>query len=197
MIEPIRLTFDVDCPADHAFEVWTARIDTLVADRSHGVAATPTTHVVLEGRAGGRIFERTPSGVEHDWGEVTIWEPPSRLGYLWHLRRDRADATEVEIRFVARGAASTRVEIEHRGWERLGAGGEEQRDRNRGGWATLLPHFVAAATGCVLGLAERSERLRDVAREDRRHSSDSSPATTGSSATSHARWRSPCSTTCW
>jgi hypothetical protein len=76
---------------------------------------------------------------------VTIWEPPTRLGYLWHLSRDRADATEVEIRFVAAGEHLTRVEIEHRGWERLGSIGEEQRDRNRGGWATLLPHFVESA----------------------------------------------------
>jgi len=99
--------------------------------------------VVLEPRVGGRIFERTRGGDEHDWGEVTAWEPPARLGYLWHLRRDRADATEVEIRFLAHGDA-TRVEIEHRGWERLGARGREWRDRNHGGWSTLLPHYVAA-----------------------------------------------------
>ena len=145
MIEPIRLAFDVACPAEHAFEVWTARIDRWwPAD--HTASGDAATLVVLEGRAGGRIFERTPSGDEHDWGEVTIWEPPTRLRYLWHLRRDRADATEVEIRFVARDPSTTRVEIEHRGWERLGAGGEEWRDRNRGGWATLMPHFVGAAT---------------------------------------------------
>jgi hypothetical protein len=77
---------------------------------------------------------------------VTVWEPPKRLGYLWHLRRDRADSTVVEITFVAEGEHRTRVEIEHRGWERLGAIGEEQRDRNRGGWATLLPHFVEATS---------------------------------------------------
>jgi uncharacterized protein YndB with AHSA1/START domain len=100
--------------------------------------------VVLEPRPGGRIFERTAAGAEHEWGKVTIWEPPSRLVYLWHLRRDRADATEVEIRFLPLGQATTRVEIEHRGWEALGAGGEESRDRNHGGWATLLPHYVAA-----------------------------------------------------
>jgi glyoxylase-like metal-dependent hydrolase (beta-lactamase superfamily II) len=92
------------------------------------------------------IKRTTADGVEHDWGEVTIWEPPNRLGYMWHLRRDRADATEVEIRFVPSGAAATRVEIEHRNWERLGADGETWRDRNRGGWETLLPHYVAAAT---------------------------------------------------
>jgi hypothetical protein len=48
---------------------------------------------------------------------------------------------------VPRGAATTTVEIEHRGWERLGVGGEGQRDANRGGWATLLPHFVAEVSG--------------------------------------------------
>jgi uncharacterized protein YndB with AHSA1/START domain len=144
VIEPIRLSLEVACPAEHAFEVWTARIGRWwPAD--HTVTAAPGLDVVRAGRPGGRIFERTPAGAEHDWGEVTIWEPPVRLGYLWHLQRDRADATEVEIRFVDLGGAATRLEIEHRGWERLGAEGEAWRDRNHGGWATLLPHFVAAA----------------------------------------------------
>ncbi len=92
----------------------------------------------------GESSNEPPSGTEHDWGEVTAWEPPHRFVYLWHLRRDRADATEVEIRFVPDGEA-TRVEIEHRGWERLGAEGREWRDRNMGGWSTLLPHFIRAA----------------------------------------------------
>jgi uncharacterized protein YndB with AHSA1/START domain len=143
VIEPIRLAFDVDCTVDHAFDVWTRRIGQWWP-RDHTVSAEDGLKVVLEGRPGGRIFERRRNGLEHDWGEVTIWEPPNRLGYTWHLNRDRKDATEVEIRFLASGAA-TRVEIEHRAWERLGAEGEGWRDRNRGGWATLLPHFVAAA----------------------------------------------------
>ena len=43
------------------------------------------------------------------------------------------------------GDGTTRVEIEHAGWERLGAEGETWRDRNHGGWATLLPHFIEQA----------------------------------------------------
>ncbi|HEY7524437.1 MAG TPA: SRPBCC domain-containing protein [Candidatus Limnocylindrales bacterium] len=143
MIEPLRFSFEVACSARHAFETWTTRIGTWwPAD--HTVTGRDDLVIVLEGRLGGRIFERTPAGEEHDWGEVTIWEPPTRLGYLWHLKRDRSDATDVEIRFIGRGAEATRVEIEHRGWERLGDG-RTWRDRNRGGWDTLLPHFVAAA----------------------------------------------------
>jgi uncharacterized protein YndB with AHSA1/START domain len=143
VIEPIELAFDVACPVDRAFELWTAGIASWWP-RDHTVTAVDDLTVVLEGRLGGRIFERLPGGIEHDWGEVTIWEPPTRLGYTWHLNRDRADATNVEIRFGARGE-TTRVEIAHRGWERLGTGGADWRDRNRGGWATLLPHYVVAA----------------------------------------------------
>lgn len=144
MIEPIRLTFEVDCPVDHAFDVWTGRIAQWWPN-DHTVSAEADLTITLEGRPGGRIFERTADGTEYDWGEVVVWEPPTRLGYTWHLKRDRGDATEVEIRFVDRGDSTTQVEIEHRGWERLGADGETWRDRNHGGWATLLPCFVAAA----------------------------------------------------
>lgn len=144
MIEPIRLSFEVDCPVDRAFDVWTARIGQWWP-KDHTVSTEDGLVVVLEGHVGGRIFERRLSGVEHDWGEVTIWEPPGRLGYTWHLNRDRGDATEVEVRFVPRDDGATQVEIEHRGWERLGVDGEDRRDRNFGGWATLLPHYVAAA----------------------------------------------------
>jgi uncharacterized protein YndB with AHSA1/START domain len=143
VIEPIRLVFDLDCPVEHAFDTWTERIGQWWP-LDHTVSAEPGLTVVLEGRAGGRIFERETSGVEHDWGEVTIWEPPTRLAYTWHLSRDRSDATQVEIQFVPRGEALTRVEIEHRDWERLGAFGDTWRERNLSGWSTLLPHYLAA-----------------------------------------------------
>jgi uncharacterized protein YndB with AHSA1/START domain len=139
---PLQMSFDVACSAEHAFGVWTGRIGTWWPP-DHTVTGQAEL-VVLQSGIGGRIYERASDGVEHDWGEVTVWEPPTRLVYLWHLRRDRADATEVEIRFVALGGAATRIEIEHRGWERLGNAAGEWRDRNRAGWQTLLPHYLAA-----------------------------------------------------
>lgn len=143
MIEPIRLEFEVACPVDRAFEVWTDRIATWWP-KDHTVSAEEDLVVVLEGRAGGRIFERRTNGLEHDWGVVTIWDPPNRLAYTWHLNREPTDATDVEVRFLPLGGDGTRVEIEHRGWERLGAAGEHWRDRNFGGWSTLLPHYLEA-----------------------------------------------------
>jgi Activator of Hsp90 ATPase homolog 1-like protein len=146
VIEPLTVVFDVNCSRDHAFTTWTSRIDSWWP-RDHTNSGDPDAEVVLEPRIGGRIFERTATGREHEWGEITAWDPTSEFGYLWHLRRDRADATDVTVRFVAVGPSATRVEIEHTGWERLGAGGQDWRDQNQGGWNGVLPHFRAAAEG--------------------------------------------------
>jgi uncharacterized protein YndB with AHSA1/START domain len=145
LTEPLTLSFDVACSVGHAFDVWTSRIGTWWPP-DHTVTGRSDVDVVLQSGVGGRIYERTPDGVEHDWGEVTVWEPPTQLSYRWHLARDRAEATDVEIRFLPRGDGATRVEIEHRGWERLGRTGEIRRQQDRGGWEGLLPHYRAAVT---------------------------------------------------
>ena len=68
------------------------------------------------------------------------------MSYLWHLRRDRADATDVELRFIPLGADRCRLDIVHSGWERLGGEADRSRDANHAGWGGLLPHFIAAAS---------------------------------------------------
>jgi uncharacterized protein YndB with AHSA1/START domain len=146
MTEPLRTSFEVGCGQSHAFDVWTNRID-LWWPADHTATGADDLKITLEPRVGGRIFQRDPAGVEIDWGEVTEFAPPSMLAYTWHLRRDRADATDVRIRFVSVEPDRTRVDIEHAGWERLGADAMAWRQRNRQGWDTLLPHYVKAASG--------------------------------------------------
>ncbi|MGI8714622.1 MAG: DUF6855 family protein [Solirubrobacteraceae bacterium] len=161
MIEPLRLSFDVGCSVQHAFATWTSGIGSgWPAD--HTVTADNDLSVVLEPRVGGRIYERTGAGTEHDWGEVTIWEPPPRLGYSWHLRGDRGDATDVEIRFMERSPGATRIEIEHRGWEQLGAAGQDWRDRDHRGWQTLLPHYLAAIATTTITLRYHLSAIDDL-----------------------------------
>jgi uncharacterized protein YndB with AHSA1/START domain len=141
-MEPLRVEFTVACLPERAFEVWAERTS-LWWPHGHSVSGEPGLTVTFEPRPGGRIFERTPEGAEHDWGEVLVWEPPHRLAYLWHLRFDRADATEVEVTFAPEGGG-TAVSIVHRGWERLGAQGPERRERNRKGWAGVTEHYRRA-----------------------------------------------------
>jgi uncharacterized protein YndB with AHSA1/START domain len=141
--DPLRLSLVVDCEVDRAFAVWTS-LTSLWWPSGHTVSGEQDVEVVFEPRVGGRIFERTSAGTEIDWGEIRAWEPPRRLAFLWHIRTDRADATEVEVSFRAADGGSTRVEIEHRGWDRLGSRGPAWRERNERGWGGLLPHYAAA-----------------------------------------------------
>jgi hypothetical protein len=143
-MEPLRLCFEIQCPAEHAFEIWTTRLSSWWP-KGHSASGNPDTVVVFEPRPQGRIFERTPDGTEIDWGEITLWSPPHRLCYLWHVTRDRSDATDVELTFVDQGDGTTRLDIVHTGWERLGEVGATWREANTAGWAALIPNFVAAA----------------------------------------------------
>jgi uncharacterized protein YndB with AHSA1/START domain len=147
-VDPLRLTFDIECPVDHAFDVWTTRLSSWWP-KGHSASGDRDTVITLEPGLGGRIFERTPDGTEIDWGQITAWEPPHRLGYVWHIGRDRSDATDVELTFADRGDGTTRLEIVHSGWERLGSEGTSWREANTNGWTALIPAFAAAASARV------------------------------------------------
>lgn len=145
MTDPLHFSFDIDCAPARAFELWTSRTSTWwPAD--HSVSGSADLEVIFEQQVGGRVYERTPSGDEHDWGEVTAWEPPGLVAYTWHLRTDPAEATDVEIRFLPTDQGRTRVEIEHRGWERIGGLADQRREGNRRGWDAILPRFIHATT---------------------------------------------------
>jgi hypothetical protein len=142
MTEPLNISFEVACAADHAFAIWTERIGTWwPAD--HTVSGAPEV-VVLQGWVGGRIYEKTSNGEEHDWGVITSWRPPASLAYRWHLGAGPESATEVELTFLPLDDGTTRVEIRHWGWERIGEHGSELRSRNQVGWESLMPHFRVA-----------------------------------------------------
>jgi hypothetical protein len=145
MIEPIRVTIEVACEPEHAFRTWTSQASAWWPPE-HTASHERDAEIVVEPRVGGRIFERTAAGHEIDWGRVTEWDPPLRLRYRWHIAADPADATDVEIVFRELDASLTRVEIEHRGWERLGEEkGRAWRDVNHGGWDGVLPACISQA----------------------------------------------------
>ncbi len=141
--EPLRNSFELGVPQEHAFRTWTERIDQWWP-RSHSWTQDPGLQVVLETRLGGRLYERAPDGSEHEWGEVTVWDPHGSFGYLWHLKADRSDASDVVLTFEPVNPARTRVTIVHSGWERLGADGLDWHDTEMGGWLDLLPHYLEA-----------------------------------------------------
>ena len=88
-----------------------------------------------------------------------MWQPPARLAYLWYLGRDRADATEVEIRFLARGteaSADGTVEAWGRSADNPVGSWHGLRSGYRGRFGMYLPPLLEE-----LGLAEVSHDARN------------------------------------
>jgi uncharacterized protein YndB with AHSA1/START domain len=146
----VRRSVTVRAPRERAFEVFTTGMSSWWPRESHHISDRPAAEVVMEPRPGGRWFERDAEGGECDWGFVTEWEPPGRVLLAWHLTPewdfdpDPANATEVEVTFTPTDGG-TRVELEHRGFEKHGAPGTKMRESvsSSGGWQELLDLFAA------------------------------------------------------
>ena len=71
-IPPLVVEFAVAAPVQHCFDAWVSRQE-LWWPRSHTVSGDPRA-IVIQPRAGGRMFERDSEGAEHPWGEVLTWD---------------------------------------------------------------------------------------------------------------------------
>jgi len=147
-IEAVRKSITVNATPEVAFEIFTADFDSWWP-RSHHLGKTPMTRGILEARQGGRCYTEHEDGSEVDWGTVLAWEPPRRLVFSWQIaadwkcESDLSKASEVEILFTQAAAGRTRVDPEHRYFDRLGVGGEAMRAgvNGEGGWGSLLEMF--------------------------------------------------------
>lgn len=144
-IDPVHKTLRVACTPERAFEIFTAEIGSWWPAHSHSIGGEQVVEIVFESHVGGRIFERHVDGGEGDWGRVLEWEAPRRFVMSWHPGHSPAEATELEVRFEAEGEG-TRVELEHRGWERRGERAHEARKGYNTGWEPVLGRFAEAAT---------------------------------------------------
>lgn len=145
-IAPVRKSIRVNASQAHAFDVFTAGLGRWWP-LDHGVGKAPRKAVVMETRLGGRWYELAEDGTETNVGQdhrlgaaqapfVMSWDINS------HWKPDTTVGSEVEVKFIADGANATRVELEHRKFEQLGAeGGEKIRKDVDGGWPGLLEIF--------------------------------------------------------
>ncbi|WP_426242516.1 SRPBCC family protein [Nocardioides sp. LHG3406-4] len=149
----VRKHVVVDVPLEQAFAVFTERFGDF-KPREHNLLGVPIARTMFEPRVDGHIYDVGEDGSECRWARVLAYEPPSRvvfswdIGPTWQLESDAANASEVEVRFVADGPERTRVELEHRGIDRHGPGWEAVRDGIEGdaGWPLYLDRFAALTT---------------------------------------------------
>jgi uncharacterized protein YndB with AHSA1/START domain len=150
----VRRAVMVEAPVERAFTVFTDGFASWWP-HEYSIGAQPMQTAVIEPRQGGRMYERAADGSECVWGQVLAWEPPNRLVLTWQITHewqpepDPGKASELEVRFAAEGPGKTRVELEHRGFERHGEGGKAIYDTvsSDGGWGRLLEMYAKTAQG--------------------------------------------------
>jgi uncharacterized protein YndB with AHSA1/START domain len=147
----VHASITVDAPLERAFSVFTEGLDAWWP-REHHLRDVDIRTAVLEPRLGGRWYEKSVDDGECDWGQVLAWEPPHRLVLSWQIspewkpEPEPAKSSEIEVRFTAEGPARTRVDLEHRAFERHGPGGDSMREAvgGPGGWSGGLERYAAA-----------------------------------------------------
>ena len=148
--QPVLKTITVKASAERAFQVFTNEIDSWWP-RSHNIGKGIMKQTRIEGRAGGRCYSEQTDGTECDWGRVLVWEPPRRFVMAWQIdpqwqyEPDLAKSSEVEVRFTPQEGGATRVDLEHRYFQRHGAGADAMRTavESQGGWTGLLQSYAA------------------------------------------------------
>jgi uncharacterized protein YndB with AHSA1/START domain len=147
---PVRKTITVKATVERAFEVFTSDFDSWWP-RSHHIGKSPMTKAIVEEKVGGRCYSEQEDGSECDWGQILAWEPPRRLVIAWQVSSswgyepDLAKSSEVEVRFTPEPGGMTRVDLEHRHFERHGPTGAASRMAvdSPNGWTGVLQLFVA------------------------------------------------------
>ena len=148
----VRKSITVKASAEHAFRVFTEGIDTWWP-RTHHIGKVPMKKTIIEGRAGGRCYSEQTDGSECDWGSILAWDPPRRFVMAWQINGawqyepEIAKSSEVEVIFTPEADGSTRVDLEHRHFERMGEGGEKMRAGvdGPGAWGDILVLFQKRA----------------------------------------------------
>lgn len=143
VIEVIRKTVTVDCSVEEAFRVFTADALSWWPVETHSIHVD-VAEIVFEPHVGGEVFELSATGEKGHWASVLEWEPPHRLVLAWNILNREGSETEVEVRFVREGDG-TRVELEHRGWERVVGDASAKRADYYSGWDFVLGKYVERA----------------------------------------------------
>jgi Activator of Hsp90 ATPase homolog 1-like protein len=157
-IAAVRKSIRVQASPLAAFEFFTAAIDRWWP-KSHNIGRAPIARSLFEPFVGGRWYNELTDGSEVTVGHVRVWEPGRRLVVGWEISAQWrpepriALASEVEVRFTAEGDTHTRVDIEHRDFERMEEGGGAMRAAVENGWPGILELFAQALGRAPAGAA--------------------------------------------
>jgi uncharacterized protein YndB with AHSA1/START domain len=145
-IPAVLRSVEVSVPPERAFDVFTRRMGEWWPMHTHSIGEERAVGLRFEGWTGGKVVEIVDDGTEWEWAEVLAWDPPNRLVLAWHPTIEPIASTEVEVRFTGI-EGGTRVELEHRGWERLGDQANTARVDYDQGWLPVMSLYQTLVNG--------------------------------------------------
>jgi uncharacterized protein YndB with AHSA1/START domain len=151
-VAPVRKQVTVTASQQRAFDLFANEMSRWWP-ATHSILKSPLKQYVVEPRVGGRWYAVGEDGSTSPTGYVIDWRPPQRLVLAWQLGGDwQFDAelvTEVEVKFIAESANTTRVELEHRHLQRMGEQAAQIRTMvdAPGGWTAVMESFKTCAAG--------------------------------------------------
>ncbi|PHZ86442.1 SRPBCC domain-containing protein [Paremcibacter congregatus] len=122
---------------DHMSEWWPLEESCDATDNK------PLARIVFPREIGQEIRGEYADGTGFVIGRLRHFEEPRRILFTWHWGWEPTEATEVEVSFTAEGSA-TRLDLVHRGWEKLGARGPKERRDHEGGWDLIIGELFRA-----------------------------------------------------
>lgn len=140
-VPPVVKSVMVRCPPATAFRRFTEDLAAWWPLATHHLGDEPQS-CGLEGRVGGRLFERGKDGSEIVWGIIEAWDPPRRLAFTWQVKVPPEQAQRIEVTFTP-APGGTRVELVHSGWEKLGEAAAARRDSYDKGWGRVFEQCFA------------------------------------------------------
>ena len=143
-LAPVVVQVSVARDVAETFGFFTKEFGSWWPVERHSIGESKVAEVRFESGVGGRILERWADGTEYSWGEVLVWEPPSRVVFTWHPTENPVAMTEVEVTFESE-TGGTRVTLEHRNWDALGDIGAEARGQYSSGWPGVMERFAGSA----------------------------------------------------
>jgi uncharacterized protein YndB with AHSA1/START domain len=153
-----------------AFHRFTVQFADWWPRATHSIGGKLLKQIVFECRVGGGIIEELADGRRYQWGRVTVFEAPRRLGFTWHPSEPESSAQDVDITFIAEGSG-TRIELVSTGWERLGARARRARKGYDIGWGSVLDVYAGRRSIAIVvfGIMSRAMTLalRATGRLDR------------------------------
>ena len=131
------------CPVDHAFTVFTDRVD-LWWPKGH--RKFDSSAMSFDASPGGQLVERAADGAVMLFAEVLESDPPALLRLAWHPGKVGLP-TEVTIRFEVEGEATRVRVVHHEGQGDLGTHRDQRTALFAQGWTNILAACAAHIEG--------------------------------------------------